>query len=55
MLCKPKVNINENINLNKYYCKYCNNDYLYKQSKWRHEQKCNSKVKNLNIKHMIGS
>ena len=43
MIGKPKVNINENINLNKYYCKYCNNDYLYKQSKWRHEQKCNSK------------
>ena len=27
----------------KYYCKYCNNPYKYKQSKWSHEKICTKK------------
>jgi len=28
---------------NKYKCKFCSNEYKFKQSKWKHEQKCNKK------------
>lgn len=30
----------------KYLCKYCNREYKSRQSKWSHEQKCNSNVSN---------
>ncbi len=29
---------------NKYKCKFCSNKYKFKQSKWKHEQKCNNKT-----------
>jgi hypothetical protein len=49
---KPKVNLKvndskpeiDNTQNNKYKCGFCSNEYLFKQSKWRHEQKCNKKI-----------
>ena len=42
---KPEIEINK-----KYKCKFCSNEYIFKQSKWKHEQKCNNKV---NIENLI--
>ncbi len=36
---KPEIEINK-----KYKCKFCLNEYKFKQSKWNHEQKCNKKT-----------
>jgi hypothetical protein len=43
---KPNININlALIDNNKIYkCKYCNNIYKHKQSKFKHEQKCKNKT-----------
>ena len=44
---KSKENNNdkskENNEIKKYNCKYCNNEYKHKQTRWTHEQKCESK------------
>lgn len=39
-VCKSKSNINNN----SIKCKYCDNTYKHKQSKWKHEQKCINKT-----------
>ena len=44
----------DNTQNNKYKCKFCSNEYLFKQSKWRHEKKCTNKINNtLNIEELI--
>jgi hypothetical protein len=35
-------------NNKKYKCKFCSNEYLFNQSKWKHEQKCNNKINQKN-------
>jgi hypothetical protein len=43
---KPKVDESKSeIEINKIYkCKFCLNEYKFKQSKWKHEKKCNKKT-----------
>ncbi len=49
-----KPDIDNTQNNKKYKCKYCPNEYLFNQSKWKHEQKCNNKIKqNINIEELI--
>jgi hypothetical protein len=50
---KPKVNIPniddiEDDNIKYYYCDFCDKKYVYKQSKYRHQKKCKSNLKNEN-------
>jgi hypothetical protein len=42
---KLKIDMNklDIVNNKKYKCKFCLNEYKFKQSKWNHEQKCNKK------------
>jgi len=50
---QSNIEINTTQN-NKYKCKFCSNEYLFKQSKWRHEKKCTNKINNtLNIEELI--
>ena len=39
-------------NTHNYKCKFCSNEYLFKQSKWKHEQKCKKKNE-LKIEELI--
>ena len=47
--CKPNVSHIlvgfESLNNKKYKCKYCNNEYKHRQSKSKHERKCENKLK----------
>ena len=51
-LCTPIVS-QTNESLNKYQCKYCDNNYSSRQNRWKHEQKCKDIKKEPAIKDAI--
>jgi len=41
---KPNISLSLALNKPKYNCEFCNKNYLHFQSRWRHEQKCKTKL-----------
>jgi hypothetical protein len=41
-------NIRKDNTIKQHNCRYCNNEFSYQQSKWKHEQTCSHKNKNTN-------